>query len=212
MNQVQDLTTEEHNQRLKGKLKKYFSFARLPKVLFEIVHYWMVKKILNWKNKPAKVLKYPHPKLKQVSEPIDFNETNKKELLKIFKKMFFSLQAQTYGDKLGIAAPQIGINKRMIIVQGVSMINPEWTPTKAPLEGCYEGCYSLNKEDVYKTQRAKYGWVKWQTIKGEWISYKIKGVQALVFQHELGHLQGQCCNELGELVVPPKEKIINKRK
>ena len=109
---------------------------------------------------------------------------------------------QRWGQRLGIAAPQVGISKRMFIALGKLYINPEWTPTRAPKEIVEEGCYSIGHGKTYKVPRAKYGWAKWQNIQGEWMESKIRGLEAVVFQHELDHLDGKCCCDTGELVIP----------
>jgi peptide deformylase len=113
------------------------------------------------------------------------------------QRMVVTLSSQKWGAKLGIAAPQVGINKRVIISLGRVMINPEWQPSKAPPETITEGCYSVGKK-TFRVSRAKYGWAKWQTINGEWREEKIKGLPAVVFQHELDHLDGKCCIDTGE--------------
>lgn len=89
---------------------------------------------------------------------------------------------------------------------GKVYINPEWTPTRAPKETIIEGCYSVGHDKTYKVPRSKYGWAKYQTIDGEWReNEKIRGIDAVVFQHELDHLDGKCCCDTGELNVPPKK-------
>ena len=183
---------------------------KLPRLIYEILRYQVVMKILNWRNRPAKILKYPHRKLTKISVPVDFNKISYKKRLSIFQKMNASLLRQSYGTKLGIAAPQIGINLRMMIVNGVPIINPEWTPTKAPKEAGLEGCYSLPPKARYRTERSQYGWAKWYNMDGKLIEYKIKGLQAIVFQHELDHLSGLCCNKTGELVAPPEDLPVKK--
>lgn len=113
--------------------------------------------------------------------------------------------------RLGIAAPQIGINKRVIIVRGNVMFNPEWMPTKAPPETVIEECYSVPGKR-FKVSRAPYGWAKWTNIDGKPFEDKLKGLPAIVFQHELDHLDGKCCIDVGEPVdeVEPQLKSNNK--
>lgn len=101
--------------------------------------------------------------------------------------------------RLGITAPQVGINKRFFIMMGKAMVNPEWKETKAPKNEVIEGCYSVGKER-YKVMRAPYGWAKWQDSNGNWHEEKLKGLEAIVFQHELDHLNGLCCIDTGEKV------------
>lgn len=146
-----------------------------------------------------KFLVYPDKKLKRVAVPVDFEKTSLKEREEIVLKLGRALQATTYGAKLGIAAPQIGINQRVMIVRGNVMFNPSWTPSKAPPEQVTESCYSVPKL-LYRTQRAPYGWAKWTKIDGTPCEDKLKGIPAIVFQHELDHLDGKCCADIGELL------------
>jgi len=108
-----------------------------------------------------------------------------------------ALAQQSYGGRIGIAAPQIGINKRIIIVSGNVMLNPEWHPSKAPPNEVTEGCYSIPNK-VFKVDRAQYGWAKWTNIDGKPFEDKLSGTNAIVFQHEIDHLDGKCCADVGE--------------
>lgn len=81
---------------------------------------------------------------------------------------------------------------------GKAYINPEWTPTRAPMEDMAESCYSLGEGKFYLVPRATYGWARYQGINGEWIEEKIKGIDAIVYQHELSHLDGKCSIDLGK--------------
>lgn len=107
-----------------------------------------------------------------------------------------ALQKTSYGDKLGIAAPQIGVNLRVIIVRGNVMFNPEWQPSRAPANTVTEGCYSV-PEKTFKVQRAQYGWAKWTNIDGKPFEDKVSGLPAIVFQHEMSHLNGECLPDYG---------------
>lgn len=192
---------------LKRFTKRIYNYLILTK---HFILYKLGLKILNFRNRPPKILKYPHKKLSKVSESIDFTKTKEKDLVKIFRKMYSALMSQKYGMRLGIAAPQIGINKRIIIVCGMPMVNPEWKPVNAPKERVKEGCYSLDTNKIYMVERAKYGWAHWQNLKGEQIEMRIKGLQAIVLQHELNHLSGLCCNTIGEEVKVENTKYTNK--
>lgn len=139
---------------------------------------------------------YPNSRLKRVAKEIDFSKTSVHELETIVRKMHGALLAQDYGDKLGIAAPQLGINKRIMIVQGVVIVNPEWKPVTGQDIDIHEACYSVPKR-MFRTSRAKYGWAKWYSIYGEPREMRIKGTSALIFQHELDHLNGVCCIDHG---------------
>lgn len=174
---------------------------KLIKRVFQYLKYSLALKLLKMKNGEApKILKVPDERLKQICEEIDLVTIDKKWIRETFKQMYSALQAQSHGDKLGLAAPQIGVLKRMIIVKGVPMINPTWKPTNAPKERSIEGCYSQNEGDLFQVWRDKYGWATWYDLNGELQNYKIKGIHAIVFQHELDHLDGKCLDTTGKLI------------
>ena len=143
------------------------------------------------------ILVYPDKRLKRIAEPVDFEKVTLEERTKIVRKMGAALGQTQYGMRLGIAAPQIGINLRIMIVRGNVMFNPEWQPTKAPPEQVQEACYSVPKK-LFKVPRAPYGWAKWTNIDGKPFEDKLTGLPAIVFQPELDHLDGKCCPDVGE--------------
>lgn len=151
--------------------------------------------MLHYHNRPHKVLKYPHKVLQTATEPItDFTGAG---LIQIIVKLQNTLQAQTWGDKLGMAAPQIGINKQVFIALGRVFVNPVIkTPRYKPLEERVEGCYSVPGR-AFKTKRWRYFTATWQDHNGRFHTEKITGELAIVFQHEYDHLQGKCCIDTG---------------
>lgn len=158
----------------------------------------LATKALKLRNKPRKILQYPDPILKKIAEPI--TDFDKDKLVRLFQMMTSALENQAHGQKLGIAAPQIGISQRAMIVLNVPMINPEWTPVKVGTVEMTEACYSLPFGEKYRVTRAKYGWAKWYDLNGNLHEMKLRDLHAIVFQHELDHLNGKCCNITGELI------------
>lgn len=149
------------------------------------------------------ILIHPDRRLKRIAEEVDFNKTTLEERTTMVRKLGAALQSTTWGDKLGIAAPQIGINKRVIVVRGNVMFNPTWKPTDAPSNPITESCYSLPGK-LYKVMRAPYGWAKWTNIEGKLFEDKLTGLPAIVFQHEIDHLNGKCCADIGEELEPSR--------
>ena len=158
--------------------------------------------LLKWRNRPPKFLIHPDKRLKRIAEPIDFERSTHAMRMQIVRKMNNALGGTTYGQRLGIAAPQIGINKRVIIVRGNVMFNPTWHPSKAPMSTITEGCYSVPKK-MYQVERASYGWAEWLDINGRPMRDKLRDLPAIVFQHEIQHLDGQCLPDYGELIESP---------
>ena len=159
--------------------------------------------LLKRRNKAPEILQYPHPTLSKVAEPWDFATDNKEELIEIVRQLGAALRGVNYGDRLGMAAPQIGISKRVFVCQGAVCVNPTFTP---PVVGqkveMLEGCYSIPDNAIYKTQRHTHGWAKWTSVRGIERAYKLKGNDAVVFQHELDHLDGKCACNIGVLYTP----------
>ncbi len=171
----------------------------LPRATTLWLFYKAVKTIIGWRNRPQKILLYPTSGSLASPNPWTFRKQTREQRIKIVRKMGASLAQQKFGERLGIAAPQIGINLRVIIVRGNVMFNPEWRPVKNQTEYMIESCYSSPKK-LYRVQRAKYGWAKWTNIDGKPFESKLKGIPAVVFQHELDHLNGVCCDSIGEKI------------
>ena len=161
------------------------------------------KKLLKSRNKGLVILEVPNPLLKIVAEPVDIEAMKKDntEIIKIIRQMGGTLRDTTYGDKLGLAATQVGINKRIFIWLGAVCINPEFIPPKydATIE-VTEGCYSIPGK-LYKTKRHRVGYARWYSYEGERRERKIKGNDAIVYQHELDHLDGKCVSDIGVEII-----------
>ena len=157
--------------------------------------------LLKRRNEAPEILIHPNPILSQVADPWDFAEDDsKRKLIAIVRQLGGALRGVNYGDRLGIAAPQIGIPKRIFVCQGAVCVNPTMeVPKVGEMIDVLESCYSLPGKQIWKTKRHKYIWATWYSIEGQKRSFKLKGLDAIVFQHELSHLDGQCCCDLGEL-------------
>lgn len=182
------------------KIHPLIKFFLIPQAIWLWGKYNIAVWLLKKRNKPMPFLTHPNKILSRVADPIDFDKESPEELSAIVRKMGAALSNASYGGKLGLAAPQIGISKRVCIVQGAVMFNPEWTPSKAPLNEGVEGCYSVPHR-LFKVMRAPYGWAKWKSIDGVQREFKFSGVRAIIFQHELDHLNGKCCVDVGEEVI-----------
>lgn len=95
---------------------------------------------------------------------------------------------------IGLAAPQVGCNIRLIIVQLrcgkiVEMINPRisWTsPEKCSVD---EGCLSIPGE-TQSVERSRCIRVRFQDITGQHKYWKLSRMDARVVLHEYDHLEG----------------------
>jgi len=139
------------------------------------------------------LIKYPDPILFKKSEPVRIN----KELRDFIDQMFHFKQGKlTWGEAVGLAAPQVGRNIRVFIALDNVYINPELTPVEEAGTKIYEeGCFSLERDRFdYKVERYNEILLKWQNKKGKWRAERIKGFRAQVIQHEYDHLEGKLCS------------------
>lgn len=111
--------------------------------------------------------------------------------------------ASKYGLRpgVGLAAPQIGVSKRMIAVQvydhnndllSYALFNPKivsHSVEKAYLSSG-EGCLSVDRAVPGYVHRYARITVKGTTLEGEAVKLRLKGLPAIVFQHEIDHLNG----------------------
>jgi len=133
---------------------------------------------------------YPDPVLREVTVPA---EAFDKELADLAQEMI-----RTMHDNrgLGLAAPQVGVAKRMAIVSPdgetgheTVLINPEFVLTEGWEEG-EEGCLSFPGIFI-KVGRFTRVKVRYRTLKGEWAEMAAEGLLARAVQHELDHLDGR---------------------
>jgi peptide deformylase len=126
------------------------------------------------------VLKKKAEKIRDITPEIKELVFNMKETL---------LRAQG----VGLAAPQIGISKRVIVVEtetgAVGFINPEIITKSKQKEVQEEGCLCM-PGIFFKIKRAKEAEIGALGEKGEIVRIEAKGLLARIFQHEIDHLNG----------------------
>jgi peptide deformylase len=93
---------------------------------------------------------------------------------------------------VGLAAPQVGVRQRVIVVdvqeEPLVLINPEITTTDGQQVGL-EGCLSL-PDLVGEVRRPEWVVVKGLDRRGRPITVEGEGLLARVLQHEVDHLNG----------------------
>lgn len=146
-----------------------------------------------------KVLRMGHPLLQEPSAEVTKFST--KDLDSLIQDLFDTMQAE---DGAGIAAPQIGILKRVVIfgvedenprypgrgfVPTTILINPVITPLDDEMEDGWEGCLSVPgmRGLVPRYRRVHY---RGFDEKGKLIERDAEGFHARVVQHECDHLDG----------------------
>jgi len=132
------------------------------------------------------VVKTPDPILNKVCRPVEkFDE----KLAQLIDDMFDTMYEQ---DGCGLAAPQIGILRRICVIDvgdgPIELVNPEIISTEGE-QFETEGCLSCPGESAV-TKRPFTVRVKAQDRNGNWHIYKGEGLKARCFCHELDHLDG----------------------
>lgn len=108
----------------------------------------------------------------------------------------------------GLAAPQVGILRRAVIVvnddgEMLELVNPQILEEKGEQDGL-EGCLSIPGKWGY-VKRPDWVKVKAQDRKGNWFQVEGTGLTARCFCHELGHLEGQLYAELADRLYTSEE-------
>lgn len=102
------------------------------------------------------------------------------------------LETMYHANGVGLAAPQVGISERMVVIDVGSgpliLINPEITKKEGENRDV-EGCLSLPGRSEYVT-RAERVWVTALDLNGKQINLTGEGLLARAFQHEIDHLNG----------------------
>ncbi len=137
------------------------------------------------------IVKYPEPVLLRKADPVIVFDG---DLAKLVDDMFESMYA---AEGIGLAAPQIGVSKRIFIVDTsfgkeakdkLVLINPEIVEREGKqLEE--EGCLSLPdiRDKVNRAFRVK---VRAQDVTGAWVEMEGTELLSRAFQHENDHLDG----------------------
>jgi peptide deformylase len=138
------------------------------------------------------IVKYGDPVLETPAQTVtEFDE----ELKKLADDMFESMYA---AHGVGLAAPQIGISKRIAVIDvsfkedpnaKLILINPEIVKKQGKQSGS-EGCLSL-PEFRETVNRAKTVTIRAQDLEGKWFETTGEDLLARALLHETEHLQGR---------------------
>ena len=150
---------------------------------------------------PAKtILKMGNPMLYQIAEPVD--DPTSHEIAELISDMRASLDA-VQGN--GLAAPQIGVNLRVVVyrmperiipdgscqsaIPWTTMINPTIKKTSTDKKHIWERCLSIpglyGKVPRYTEVECSY-----TNLNGEKVQNNARGFHAMTLQHECDHLEG----------------------
>lgn len=151
-----------------------------------------------------KIITSPDPLLNQISEPCQIGDKSLKKLAKQMERTMYAT------DGVGIAAPQVGVLKRLIVVDcgpedernPMHMVNPEILDTWGDPEEAEEGCLSCPGIQVM-ISRKPWARVKYYDLKGEEWVIESDGLLGRCLQHEIDHLDGKTLFESAS----PRERI-----
>lgn len=154
-----------------------------------------------------KIIYLPDTRLRENSKRIEtFDESLQTLIDDMFETMYFA-------KGVGLAAPQIGINIRLAVVdvvgdksQQLVLINPEIIAEEGK-ETYTEGCLSV--PGAYdEVIRAKKVTIRAQNRHAEWYEMSAEGLLGECFQHEIDHLNGKLFVDL----LSPLKKALARRK
>ncbi|THD72024.1 peptide deformylase [Thalassobius vesicularis] len=140
------------------------------------------------------ILIHPDPRLKKVCAPVpDLSD----DLRKLAEDM---LETMYDAPGIGLAAPQIGVMDRLIVLDCVKeageaprplvMFNPEIVASSDETSVYEEGCLSIPEQYAEVTRPAEVS-VRWIDLKGNEQQEDFAGLWATCVQHEIDHLNGK---------------------
>ena len=138
------------------------------------------------------ILLLGNPILYKKSEPVEQQEIN--DLLPKINLMFETVLdfRNTYGTGRAIAAPQIGLLKRIIclnIDKQVAMFNPQLSELSDEMFEVWDDCMSFSNLLV-KVKRHKKLRITFRDLKWQEQSWQLSDDMAELIQHEYDHLDG----------------------
>ncbi|RTR32383.1 peptide deformylase [Robertmurraya yapensis] len=154
------------------------------------------------------IIRDGHPSLRTIAKevPLPASEEDKKILKDLLEYVISSQNPEIAYEKglrpaIGLAAPQIDVAKRMLAVHvtdekenlhSYALFNPRiisHSVEKAYLTAG-EGCLSVDESIPGYVPRYARVTVKATTLEGEEVQLRLKGLPAIVIQHEIDHLNG----------------------
>lgn len=139
------------------------------------------------------IILHPDPRLKKLCEQVEAFTADRAKLADDMLETMYAAPG------IGLAAPQIGIMERMLVMdcekdddavaRPMVLINPQITWESDTRNTYEEGCLSIPDQyaDVERPAEVE---VTWQDVAGEVQSAKFDGLWATCVQHEIDHLDG----------------------
>ncbi len=151
-----------------------------------------------------KIATYPIPLLRKSCRPVELIDDDERKFLNDM------LETMYLGQGVGLAAPQVGILKRVIVLDvgdgPIQLVNPIVVSREGREEG-QEGCLSL-PDVLIKVTRASKIVYKGLDRNGKIVESEAEGLLARAIQHEIDHLDGRLIIDY----VNPIKRFFLKRK
>jgi peptide deformylase len=148
------------------------------------------------------IVKHPDPVLREKCIPVRKFNANLHKLLDDMAETMYD------ADGVGLAAPQVGITKRVVVIDAgeglIELINPEIVERREEQLGS-EGCLSI--PGLYgDVRRSK--WVKAKALdrNGNEIVVEGEDLLARAIQHEIDHLNGVLFIDIADKTYKPKDE------
>ena len=147
-----------------------------------------------------KIITTPDPRLREKSEKIREITPEVRKTIEQMRKLSIDWEnAHPYEMSAAMAAPQMGVNQRIIVVRDnfdekakpafTALINPEVIRTKGKTIVDFEGCLSVPR--IYgRVPRASKAYVRALTEDGKEVEIRANGELARTLLHEIDHLDG----------------------
>lgn len=146
------------------------------------------------------IIKLGNPSLRLISKKIENFEFGTKDIVQLEENLFKVMEME---KGIGLAAPQIGCNKRVIVfgmkkhahysesdkIPYTALFNPSYYPLTSDKEEAYEGCLSVRGIRA-KVSRYKKIYYSGFSSAGDLIEEEASDLHARVIQHEIDHLNG----------------------
>jgi peptide deformylase len=138
------------------------------------------------------ILIHPDPRLKKPCEPVAEVTAEVRQLAADMLETMYDAPG------IGLAAPQVGVTKRVIVMdcikegtpEPMALVNPEIIWASEDQTVYEEGCLSI--PDIYNdiTRPAEVK-VRWMDLDGQQQERQFAGIWATCVQHEIDHLDGK---------------------
>ena len=139
-----------------------------------------------------KILVFPDPRLRTLAEPVmDFDDSLKKLSEDMIETMY-------EGSGIGLAATQVNVHKRIIVVDiseeknsPLILVNPTLKKIINPEKKSYsEGCLSVPGfyEELLRPSSVE---INAYDVNGDEVNIVTEGLLSVVIQHEMDHLDGK---------------------